>query len=101
MNSLLKLLAVAAVTISTPAAAQDAAGDWVGVLEVTPEARLPLVIHLKHDDAGALSGTLDSPAQGVRGLPLAEIAASEGRLSFTVTAIAGHYQGTWDEASKS
>jgi CubicO group peptidase (beta-lactamase class C family) len=101
LKSLATLLAAAAVTIAAPAMAQDAAGDWLGILEVSAQARLPLVIHLKHDDAGALSGTLDSPAQGVRGLPLAEIAAAEGRLAFTLPAIGGSYAGTWDETAKS
>jgi CubicO group peptidase (beta-lactamase class C family) len=94
-------LAAIAVAVAAPAAAQDAAGDWVGILEVSEQARLPLVIHLKHDDAGALSGTLDSPAQAVRGLPLAERAGADGRLGFTIPAIQGRYTGSWDEASNS
>ena len=63
------------MTLSAPAAAQEAAGDWVGVLDVGRERRLPLVVHIKRDDAGALTGTMDSPAQGATALPLAEIAA--------------------------
>jgi CubicO group peptidase (beta-lactamase class C family) len=93
------LAAVANLATAVPATAQDAAGDWLGILEVAPGTRLPLVVHFKHDDAGAMSGTIDSPVQGVNGLPLAEILASDGRLAFTVPAISGHYEGSWDETS--
>lgn len=100
MRTLVKLLAGAAVAISAPAAAQNAPGDWVGVLEVTETVKLPLVVHVRQDDAGALSGTMDSPAQGAMGLPLAEIAASPGQLAFKVPVVAGAYAGRWDETSK-
>ena len=95
METWTKLIATAAVTLSTPAAAQEAAGDWFGVLQVTDSARLPLLVHIAQDDAGTLTGTMDSPTQGARGLPLAEITLVEGRLSFKVPVVAGEYAGTW------
>ena len=101
MRTLVKTLALAAVTIAAPAAAQEAAGDWAGVLQVSESVRLPVVVHVKRDDAGVLTGTLDSPSQGAVGLPLAEIAAAEGRLAFKVPAVGGEYAGTWDAGSKS
>jgi serine-type D-Ala-D-Ala carboxypeptidase/endopeptidase len=100
MNRLTTLLAGAAVTLSASAAAQEAAGDWFGILEVSPQAQLPVVVHIKRDDAGVLSGTLDSPAQGANGMPLAEIAVEAGRLGFKVPVVGGSYEGSWDEASK-
>jgi len=90
------LLAAAAATIAVPVAAQDAEGDWFGVLQVTESTRLPLLVHIAQDDAGVLTGTMDSPAQGARGIPLAEIALVEGRLTFKVPSIVGDYSGTWD-----
>ena len=95
------MLALAAATIAAPAAAQEAAGDWAGVLEVSESVRLPVVVHIKRDDAGALTGTLDSPSQGAVGLPLAEIAAADGRLAFKVPVVGGEYGGVWDAGSKS
>lgn len=100
MTTWVKLVAVLAITMPAPAFAQDAAGDWFGVLEVTPQARIPLVVHIKRDDAGVLTGTLDSPAQGASDLPLAEIVADGGRLTFKVPVVSGTYEGTWDESSK-
>ena len=82
-----------ALAASAPAAAQDAAGNWVGVLEVSPEIRLPLIVHIERGEAGAVTGTMDSPTQGVRGLPLTEIATDAGKLDFAVPAIGGTYKG--------
>lgn len=96
-----KWVALAALTIAAPAAAQEAAGEWVGTLEVSESVQLPLLVHIRRDDAGALSGTVDSPSQGAVGLPLAEIAAAEGRLGFKVPVVGGEYAGTWDAGSKS
>jgi D-alanyl-D-alanine-carboxypeptidase/D-alanyl-D-alanine-endopeptidase len=100
MKTLGKLLALAAVTISAPAAAQDAAGDWMGTLEVSESVKLPLAVHVRRNDAGTLSGTMDSPSQGAMGIPLAEIVASPGQLAFKVPLVAGSYSARWDEASK-
>lgn len=94
------LLTAAAVTIATPAAAQDAAGDWVGDLQVNATTKLTIVVHIKQDEAGAFSGTLDSPNQGANGLLLAEIAVAGGRLTFRVPVVNGSYAGTWDAEAK-
>jgi CubicO group peptidase (beta-lactamase class C family) len=91
--------ALAAATIAAPAAAQEAAGNWLGVLDVSG-TRLPLVIHLKRDEAGALSGTMDSPAQGAMGIPLAEVKVEAGGLTFAVPAVTGSYKGQWDADAK-
>jgi CubicO group peptidase (beta-lactamase class C family) len=87
--------ALAAATIAAPVAAQEAAGDWVGAIEVTPGNRLPLRVHIQRDDAGALAGTMDSPLQGAMNIPLAEVKVEAGSLSFTVPSIAGSYKGQW------
>jgi D-alanyl-D-alanine-carboxypeptidase/D-alanyl-D-alanine-endopeptidase len=71
------------------------------VLEPAPGTRLPLVVHLRRGDAGALGGTMDSPTQGVSGLPLAGIAREGESLAFTVPAIGGSFQGQWDAAARS
>ena len=101
MKTRFGLLAAAAVTISVPAAAQDAEGDWFGVLQVSDTVRLPLLVHLARDDAGTFTGTMDSPSQGARGIPLEDIALVEGRLTFKVPAVTGDYAGTWNAEAKS
>ncbi len=82
------------------AAAQDAVGNWVGPLQVTPDVRLPLIVHIERDEAGTLGGTMDSPTQGVRGMPLDGVAAEAGSLSFEVPSIGGSYAGQWDAEAK-
>jgi D-alanyl-D-alanine-carboxypeptidase/D-alanyl-D-alanine-endopeptidase len=99
VRTLGQLLAIAMVTMSAPAYAQDAVGDWRGVLKVSEAVSLPVVIHLRRDDAGTWSGTMDSPSQGAAGIPLEDIVAAEGRLGFKVPLVSGEYAATWDEAS--
>jgi hypothetical protein len=98
--NILKRAMLAACAIAAPAAAQEAAGNRTGLLEPAPGARMPLVLHIERDDAGELVWTMDSPAQGVPGLPLAEVAVRAGTLSFTVPTIGGRYRGLWDAAAK-
>jgi CubicO group peptidase (beta-lactamase class C family) len=97
-RSMLALLATAAMAAS--AGAQEAAGDWTGALQVTPQQRLPLLVHIKRDDMGVLGGTLDSPTQGAIGLPLADIKAEGARLSFAVPSVGGAFAGEWVDSVK-
>jgi CubicO group peptidase (beta-lactamase class C family) len=92
--------AVVAIAIAVPAAAQEAAGNWVGVLEPVAGTKLPLVVHIKRDDAGVLTGTLDSPSQGAMGIPLDGIKAEAGSLSFTIPLVSGSYTARWDATAK-
>jgi CubicO group peptidase (beta-lactamase class C family) len=106
MEKAMKLLAgvvtaTMIITVAAPAAAQEAAGDWSGTLDVNASVSLPLVVHIKRDDAGALSGTMDSPSQGANGIPLAEVAGAGRSLAFKVPAVQGSYKGQWDKSSKS
>lgn len=89
----------AAALLAAPAAAQEARGDWQGTLQVTPQQALPLVIHIRDGEDGKLAGTMDSPAQGAFGIPLAEIVATPEKLAFTVPAVTGSYDASWDAAS--
>jgi serine-type D-Ala-D-Ala carboxypeptidase/endopeptidase len=91
---------LAAAALAAPATAQEAAGNWAGALQVTPEARLPLLVHIQRDEKGGLTGTLDSPSQGAVGLPLAEIIAQDARLSFAVPSVGGTFAGEWVPSAK-
>ncbi|HEV2700461.1 MAG TPA: serine hydrolase domain-containing protein [Steroidobacteraceae bacterium] len=87
--------AMLAVAFAGASAAQEAIGEWVGGLELAPGNRLPLLVHIKRNAAGALNGTMDSPSQGANGLPLGDIKADAGSLSFTVSVVGGSYKGQW------
>ena len=54
-NLLALLGALTVVMLAAPATAQEAAGDWIGFIEAAPGTRLPLILHIKRDDAGTLS----------------------------------------------
>jgi D-alanyl-D-alanine-carboxypeptidase/D-alanyl-D-alanine-endopeptidase len=93
------LAAFAAIAIAVPATAQEAVGNWAGVLEVAPGTRLPLAVHIERDVSGTLSGTMFSLAQGAA-LPLAGIAVEGGSLAFSAPTIGGSYKGQWDAEAK-
>jgi pimeloyl-ACP methyl ester carboxylesterase len=77
--------------VSTVAAQESLVGHWEG--DITDGARaIRTSLHLALDEEGALSGTCDSPDQGVFGLALAELSFDEPELSFRVP----DTNGAWD-----
>ncbi len=87
---------VAALMIGGVAHAEDATGDWAGVLL----GQLHLVVHLAKGNDGKLTGTLESLDQGDAKIPVGEVDATADHLKFTVPAVHGSYDGTWDDAKK-
>ena len=92
-------LTMSVTFVPAPAWGQEAVGEWFGRLEVAPGNRLPLLVHIARDEAGTLSGTLDSPAQGVSGLALESVVAEGASLAFEVPSIGGSFVGQWDEGT--
>jgi hypothetical protein len=93
-------IAIAGAPATEPAAAQHAAaqqaareiaGRWAGELEVQG-VRLPLVFHIGAD-AGVLTATMDSPMQGVHGIPVDSVRLAGDRLVLAVPALNGVYSG--------
>lgn len=77
-------------------AMQAAVGDWIGTLEVNPQASLRIAVHIESAADGSLSGTMDSLDQNAMGIPLERVEADGGALAFTVPAIGGSYEGLWN-----
>lgn len=91
-------LAVVAILIASPAAAQVARGDFSGVIEPAPGTRLRLVLHLfEAQEGGGLVGTMDSLDQGARGLGLGDVKVDGQSLSYSAPSIGGAYEGRWDQ----
>lgn len=67
------------------------AGIWQGTLTL-PTAQLRLVVKIR-DEAGALTGTLDSVDQGARDLPIDTIRFLNGELELEMRAIGGRFAG--------
>jgi fermentation-respiration switch protein FrsA (DUF1100 family) len=66
--------------------AVDVTGSWVGTLDAAGQ-ELRLVFHIARDDAGQLSGTMDSPDQGAYGLALSAVEEGDDgsvRLEFSM-----------------
>jgi hypothetical protein len=72
-------------------------GDWSGSLAGT----LPLVLHVRADASGALTGTFDSPTQGANALDAANVKLNGTTFSFEVPLIKASYSGTVGADGKS
>ncbi|WP_334162087.1 alpha/beta hydrolase family protein [Phenylobacterium sp.] len=89
-------LAAMVLMLAQAARAQEAAGEWHGVLSAMgAELRIGVVIETGPD---GLTGHLTSPDQGPMKLPLAEVRMQGGRLAFKVPSVRGRYEGAWDVA---
>jgi pimeloyl-ACP methyl ester carboxylesterase len=88
----LMALALAALSPLSQAQAQIA-GDWQGTLSAGG-AQLRLVLHIAAAADGSLTSTLDSVDQGANGIPVSAITLKDSKLSLTVDAVHGTYEGT-------
>ncbi len=100
------IAAVAAMAVGLalavqPAFAEDAAGQWVGILKLPPPVGETHVgARLKRAPDGAWSGAWTNIDQGGRGLALADIKTDGETLSFNTPARSSHFEGKWDPAKK-
>ena len=69
------------------------AGDWLGTLN-TGGPQLHLVLHIAAAKDGSLTATLDSVDQGANGIPVSAVSLKDSKLSLTVDAVHGTYEGT-------
>lgn len=89
------VMSLLALLLASRAGAQppEMAGDWQGTLKAGA-AELRLVLHVARSADGTLAATMDSPDQGVRGLPVSALTLKDGRLTFKVENVRGTYDGT-------
>ena len=99
MRKIMVALAAGMALMLAPfaAVAEDAAGDWLGVIKL-PNAELHVGVRLTKAADGSYSGVFDSFDQGVRNLPLSEVKATGDSLSFALTAPVARYDAKWDDA---
>jgi uncharacterized protein len=72
-------------------------GIWQGALESTG-MRLRLQLHVSHDDKKELVAALDSPDQGVNGLPAINVTQKEASFHFEIPLVHATYDGTLNAA---
>lgn len=97
------LVAICAAPITTPAGAQEApdvVGSWHGELPI-PTGGVTLVLHVARSEDGTTEASIENfdLNPGTR-VPITDIDAADGRLTFQVRPINASYEGRWDEASK-
>lgn len=75
----------------------SAEGVWQGAIEGNG-MRLRLQLHVSHDDQKQLLAALDSPDQGVSGLPAVKVSQKENSFHFEIPVVKGSYTGTLNPA---
>lgn len=99
VSALLLLAGPLALLASEPVRAQEAppqdafVGAWHGVLDVGA-VKLRLVFRVTAGADGALTGTMDSPDQGVTGIPASSVAVEGGTLKFALAPLGALYEAT-------
>jgi fermentation-respiration switch protein FrsA (DUF1100 family) len=71
-------------------------GIWEGKIEVFG-TELTIVCHVSVTPEGSLIATIDSPDQGVTGIPVEQITLKENNLSLQIPSIGGFFQGKVNE----
>jgi pimeloyl-ACP methyl ester carboxylesterase len=66
------------------------AGSWSGQLETV---RLTIVFHISAGPDGKFTATMDSPDQGVTGIPVSQVTYADSVLKLVVAAVQGEYEG--------
>jgi len=90
-------LAAGAGAKKPSAAIASAEGVWQGALE-GHGMRLRLQLHVSHDDHKQLLAALDSPDQGVSGLPAIKVSQKDASFHFEIPVVSGVYDGTLNAA---
>jgi pimeloyl-ACP methyl ester carboxylesterase len=75
----------------------SAEGVWQGAIEGNG-MRLRLQLHVTHDDKKQLLAALDSPDQGVSGLPAVKVSQKDNIFYFEIPVVKGSYTGTLNPA---
>ncbi len=94
------LLIILVVIMSICGAAQappSIEGIWEGSIEVGA-IKLRISFHITKDPSGKLSGTMDSPDQGAKGIPLSSVTQDKLNVTIESSAVSFVYEGTIDQA---
>ena len=75
---------------------QDIQGIWQGVLEVSG-TKLRIVVNISAGQNSTLTATMDSPDQGVIGIPVDKVTFQNDNLNIEIQSIPGVYNGRFSE----
>lgn len=87
-----KLILLLLSFVAVFSSAQDIRGSWIGTLDVGG-MKVRVVLNFTHGASGSMQCTLDSPDQGVEGIPAEIVFVSQDSVNVTVNALGGSYAG--------
>lgn len=90
---------VVAGAICHASAAQEATGEWHGILNA-PGVALRIGVTIKPKPQGGYEGTLLSPDQTPNPIPMDDVKLADSTLSFSIPAAQASYSGKWDVSRK-
>lgn len=76
---------------------EEVEGLWMGSLEVQGGQELRILFNISTGPEGLPTATMDSPDQGVSGIPVEKLSYKDGNLRLTVTAARGVFEGVLKE----
>ena len=82
------------IALPSPAVSKELEGDWEGTISVPNGQNRPVIIHFKNLPDQTVEATIESPTQGVQGLPLKGVVQKGAVVEFAVLAAGGSYKGT-------
>lgn len=91
------VLAMGALLVQA-ARAEEAAGDWVGVMTTQSTGELTLALHLRKAAAGYV-GTLDTVELGSKGVAVKVVTATADKFAIEVPTVRSRYEASWDAAA--
>ena len=87
------LLTVLTLFFGLQLSAQEIVGQWNGVLQL-PGTDLHVVFHVSQNGNGGFTSTMDSPDQGVKGIPVTTTTFNDKVITFEITPMKISYIGT-------
>lgn len=99
MKLILGLTLIVLLTTNLFSQEIDLNGSWSGKLKLPNGIQLTVVFNIENLD-GKYSATLDSPDQGVNGIPCGEVKVTADSISIDVPAIVGSYSGKINSEAK-
>lgn len=84
---------LAAMLSGLMSVAQSLSGSWSGSIDVGT-AKLPLVFHISDAPAG-LTATMDSPAQGAKGIPVDSVSCEGMTVRMAIVKLGVTIEGMW------
>lgn len=96
------LLTSLAVAPHSVAQTTDPAGHWQGAITLPNDAELGIAVTLESRGEAGWAGTIDIPAQSLRGFALSNVTVQEGQVHFEMDGIPGQptFEGHLGESSE-